>query len=433
MKILVVDDNNFSLMYTKNTLIENNINAAPILCDSGKKALEILNATDIDILLLDIVMPDMTGIEVLKKIKADDRFKEMQIIMITSVTDRGTLKECFDLGANDFIVKPIELVEFTARINAAIRARESSEKLENALELTLKQNRKLNEVTRKLKETQSFLIQSEKLAAIGELAAGVAHEINNPMGFISSNFETMTKYIDKFKKLYQAYDHLLENINFTEEENHKDILQEKYSVIEYMENNRIAYVIDDLDDLLKDTRDGIDRVTKIIQSLRRFGRSNVEEEFSWNDLEEIIEESLLITNNETKYSADIQRSYQGLIPVFCNRVQLGQVMINIIINAAHAIKSRHTDERGLITVKTYSEAEKHIIEITDNGPGIRKEIIGKIFDPFFTTKDVGQGTGLGLSICYDIIVNKHKGELLVTSKENMGASFFIKLPLVEHR
>lgn len=428
MKVLMVDDNNFSLQVAKNALVEGRVNCEILLCTSGWRALEVLKSEEIDVVLLDIIMPEITGIEVLKQIRSNPDNKDIQIIMLTATTDRTYLKECFDSGANDFISKPLEPIDFIARINAAFRVREYHNRLNKALRLTIKQNQELSDMTKKLKEVQFFLIQKEKMAAIGELAAGVAHEINNPMGFISSNFETLTQYINKFKDLIEKYRGFISRID-EEKGNFDDLTGEKALITGLEKAYHLDFVMSDLDDLIKDSREGIDRVTKIVQSLRRFARTGMDEEFNYNDIGEIIEEALMITKNEAKYSTDIEKEFSELQPVYCNRGQIGQVIINMIMNAVQAIKSQQRSDRGHIRVKTYVEDHWVVVKISDDGPGIKEEIIGKIFDPFFTTKEVGEGTGLGLSICYDIIVNKHKGELNVNSCVNKGTDFFIKLPV----
>lgn len=428
MKILMVDDNNFSLQVAKNALMEGKVNCEIILCNSGWEALELLKSEEIDVILLDIVMPEITGIEVLKKIRKNPDYKDIQVIMLTATTDRMSLEECFDSGVNDFISKPLESIDFIARINVAIRVREYHNELNKALSLTMKQNQELSDMTQKLKEAQFFLTRKEKMAAIGELAAGVAHEINNPMGFISSNFETLTQYVNKFKTMIEKYQGFISRID-EEKGNFDNIFREKALMLGLEKAYHLDFMMSDLDDLIKDSREGIDRVTKIVQSLRRFARTGMEEEFSYDDISEIIEEALMITKNEAKYTTDIDTDFSDMQLVYCNRGQIGQVIINMIINAVQAIKSQQRSDRGHIGVKTYLEDHWLVIKISDDGPGIREEIIGKIFDPFFTTKEVGEGTGLGLSICYDIIVKKHKGELSVNSKENEGTVFFIKLPV----
>ncbi|WHH59013.1 response regulator [Petroclostridium sp. X23] len=428
MKILMVDDNNFSLQVAKNTLIEGKINCEIVMCNSGYKALEILESEDIDIILLDIIMPEITGVEVLKQIRMNPHNKDIQILMLTATTDKFSLKECFDSGANDFINKPIEPIDFIARVNAAIRVRKYHKELNRMLALTMKQNQELNEMTKKLKEAQLFLIQKEKMAAIGELAAGVAHEINNPMGFISSNFETLVQYISKIKNMIKRYREIIDKID-DPEDNYDKLIEEKAAILELENAVHLEFVISDLDDLIKDSREGVERVTNIVQSLKRFARTGLEDDFNYHSIDEIIEEALMITRNEVKYFADIKMELCDLDPVYCNRGQIGQVIVNMVINAVQAIKSQQRQEKGCICINTYMEDDNIVIKISDDGPGIKEEIMAKIFDPFFTTKDVGEGTGLGLSICYDIIVNKHKGQLSANSNINEGTDFFIKLPI----
>lgn len=430
MKILMVDDNNFSLMMAESALKVGKVNCEIFLCNSGWRALEILKVEGIDIVLLDIIMPEITGIEVLKQIRSNPVYQDIQIIMMTATSDPTSLKECFDSGANDFIRKPLEQVDFIARVKAAYRVRKYHKELVKALDLTIKQNQELSDLAIKLKEAQNFLIQKEKLAAIGELAAGVAHEINNPMGFISSNFETLTQYINKFKILIEKYRKLIAGFDERKVE-YDELFKEKEKILDLEKVYNLDFIIRDVDELINDSNEGIERVTRIVQSLRRFARTEMEEEFSFNDIEEIVEEAFMITKNEAKYTTDIIKDFSDIKNVYCNRGQIGQVIINMIMNTVQAVKSQQRSDRGHIWVKTYTEDHWMVIKVSDDGPGIREEIINNIFNPFFTTKDVGEGTGLGLSICYDIIVNKHKGEIDVKSEVNKGTDFFIKLPLTE--
>ncbi|NSW92452.1 MAG: response regulator [Firmicutes bacterium] len=428
MKILIADDSAVYLQVAKNTLIEGNVKCDIILCDSGLKTLDTLQKDVIDIILLDIVMPGLTGLDTLREIRKNKVFDDIQIIMFTSLNDKDTLKECFECGANDFICKPIEPVEFIARINAAIRARTNDIALKKVMNSLHTKNQELLETIRKLEETQFQLVNKEKLAAIGELAAGIAHEINNPMGVVSSNLETLNQYIGKFKTIIGEYRKLIQEIK-TRKTDYLKIF-EKIREISLLEDTlHFGFIYDDIEELIKDSREGASRVTTIIQSLRKFARTEFEEVFYYYDINEIIEEVLLLVKYESKYVADIEENLCELPLIFCNRDQIGQAIMNIIVNAVQAIKSQKRCERGRITVKTYLKDEYIVIEIADDGPGIDSKIVGKIFDPFFTTKKIGEGIGLGLSVSYDIIVNKHKGELTAVSEVGKGTMFKIKLPV----
>ena len=195
----------------------------------------------------------------------------------------------------------------------------------------------------------------------------------------------------------------------------------------------MAFIMEDLEGLMADTREGVQRVAEIVKTMRNFARSGEQEEKGWVILNDLIRQSMMMLQNESKYVADVEFREQEEIDIFCNQGQIGQVLVNIINNAIQAIRSQEKSERGRITIGLGRVEEAANIIISDNGPGIPKEYMSKIFDPFFTSKKVGDGTGLGLSISYDIIVNKHGGTLTAHSEEGRGAIFDILLPLHFHQ
>jgi len=273
---------------------------------------------------------------------------------------------------------------------------------------------------------QSQLVQSEKLASIGQLAAGVAHEMNTPVGFVASNFETLENYMKKIKELLQMYGELLGEIEASE----KTELSDKANTISKSQNDmKIDFILKDLPGLFNDSREGIDRVTSIVQNLRDFSRIDQFGNPDKYNINDGIKATLIVAQNEIKYDADVKTELSEVPLIFCNAGQINQVLLNILINAAQAIKSPERDNKGTITIKTYVTDDDVVCEISDDGPGIEPDKLSKIFDPFFTTKPVGKGTGLGLSVSYDIIVIKHNGKLIVNSAVDEGTKFTIKLPL----
>jgi signal transduction histidine kinase len=288
----------------------------------------------------------------------------------------------------------------------------------------------LEKANQELKEMQSQLVQSEKLSSIGQLAAGVAHEMNTPVGFVASNFETLENYMRKIKELLQMYDELLEKIETSD----KAILLDRVDAISKSRNEmKIDFILADLPVLFNDSREGVDRVTSIVQNLRDFSRIDQPENFDIYNINDGIKTTLIVAQNEIKYVADVEMELSEIPEIFCNTGQINQVLLNILINAIQAIKSQERNDKGKIAIKTYAMDGNVVCEISDDGPGIEPDGLEKIFDPFFTTKPVGQGTGLGLSISYDIIVNKHRGILLVDNSVGKGTKFTIKLPINEKR
>ncbi len=277
-----------------------------------------------------------------------------------------------------------------------------------------------------LKEMQSQLVQNEKLASIGQLAAGIAHEINNPMGFVSSNFSTLKKYIACIMTMCEVYDQLLSSLESTPS---LDLATELKKIQGVREEMQIDYIFEDIPELFKDSSEGMKRVTQIVKNLRDFSRIDQVEDFSFCDLTEGIQSTLVVSKNELKYAADVITNFAEIPEIYCNSGQLNQVFLNILVNAAQAIDHQGRPDKGTIEIKTSCDDSFVICQISDNGPGIPQDNLSRIFDPFFTTKPAGKGTGLGLNLSYDIVVNKHKGQLLVDSQADNGTTFTIKIPV----
>ncbi len=286
-------------------------------------------------------------------------------------------------------------------------------------------NEELQNTNRQLKEMQSQLVQSEKLASIGQLASGVAHEINNPLGFVSSNFSTLEKYLGTITPLLTSYDAICGKFQNGQ---YDTLLKEIADITAIKEKEQVDFILDDIPGLFSDSREGIRRIIQIVKSLRDFSRIDQPEDFSIFNINQGIQATLVVAQNELKYAVIVKTQYGDIPEIFCNSGQLNQVFLNILVNAAQAIMEQHRRERGTISIRTYMTDDYVCCDIADDGPGIPEENLSKIYDPFFTTKPVGQGTGLGLNLSYDIIVNKHKGRLLVDSNVGQGTKFTIQIP-----
>lgn len=427
MKVLVVDDSHFNLSVAKRYLEDIPEVTQILLCDDPRQAQSIIDEYGIDILISDLMMPAITGFELLELLRADKKYDDIPIIMLTSIDDTESYKKCFELGAFDYINKPINTIELHSRLKVAIESKNNSNNLKALLEVTKRQNEELKEINAKLTEAKFSLVQSEKMAAIGQLAAGIAHEINNPMGFISSNFDILHKYFNKLSEYLVLVNNKLNNDYGSSPTLSTDEivgLNAKYKEL------KLDYIMKDMDSLFSDTFSGIQRITDIIKSLRIYARSSKDNEKATENFLDLIKQVILIANNEVKYVAKIELNIPDDIIVHCNRVQIGQVFVNIIVNAAQAIKTQNRSTLGTISIKARQIEDEVIIEIADDGPGIPEENMLKIFEPFFTTKEIGQGTGLGLSISYDIIVNKHQGSIDVSSELGKGTTFTIILPII---
>jgi signal transduction histidine kinase len=271
-----------------------------------------------------------------------------------------------------------------------------------------------------LGSVQTQLLQSEKLASIGQLAAGVAHEINNPVGFISNNMEVLQEYVGNYTKILRV----IEQIKIQMDSG--DMEKVKATIIELKkleEDINLDYMMSDVNKLLEQSSRGLERIRKIVLDLKTFAREDKTEATELIKVEEVIDSILSIVQSEIKYKAELIKEY-GNTPLIKGSAQrLGQVFINLLVNASHAI-----EDRGKIIIKTYQKDQYVCINVTDTGKGIASEDMKKIFDPFFTTKPVGQGTGLGLSVSYEI-VKKHGGEIRVESKIGEGTTFMVMLPI----
>lgn len=426
MKILVVDDSSFYLSMVNKYLQEIPSVTEVFLCSNPHEVISIVDTNNIDILIMDVIMPELSGFDLLKTLRADKKYDDIPIIMFTSLNDLESYKRCYELGASDFISKPINIIEFHARLKVAIQSKTSSNDYKQLIEITRKQNLNLMEMNAKLTDTKFHLVQSEKMAAIGNLAAGIAHEINNPMGFVSSNFEILKKYFSKLSEYIRYIHETYDGINPKDPASYADLTAQ---VLEKHKQLKIDMILDELSGVLSDSEDGVKRVTAIVQSLRVFARSVQDDEKDTYSLIDIINQVMLISNNEIKYVAHVHLSIPEDIILYCNKVQIGQVFINILVNAAQAIRSQQRSDMGTITIIAEKSAKMIAVHVIDDGPGIPEEYLLKLFDPFFTTKDIGQGTGLGLSISYDIVVNKHNGTIDVSSEPGKGTEFIVKLPI----
>lgn len=430
MKILIVDDEKFNLSIANDFIKKSNIECEVTLCNDSTEVENLVREKNFDIILLDIVMPKMNGIEVLKQIRSKHEYNNIQVLMLTSLTDSDSFKKCFENGADDYINKPIKEIEFFARLKAAIKTRNNAVILKEMFERIKKQNNELKVLNKTLQDTQFQMIQKEKLAAIGELAAGVAHEINNPLGYLGSNLETLAKFIIRIQTMTIEYKDFIKIINSDEgliEE--YNISEELSSIKEKEKNLKIDFVINEIGEIIKDSKDGVQRVSKIVNSLQNFAKTGYEGEMISNDLNIIVDEAILLLRNDLKSIANIEKEYDNISHVVCNRGEIGQVLLSLLTNSLQAIKSQNR-EVGNIIIKTFKENDYVCCSIWDDGPGIEADILNKIFDPFFTTKEIGSATGIGLSISHEIIVKRHNGIFDVESALGEGTKFTFKIPSV---
>ncbi len=407
--ILVVDDDPGDLA-TLGMLLEPyfEVLAAP----SGERGLQIAaGAGKPDLILLDVLMPDMNGYTVLAKLRDNITTRDIPVIFITGQNSIEDEERGLELGAVDYITKPYSPPVILARLHTQLELKAARDRLKN-------QNAYLEaELARRLKENQKVqmqLLQSEKLAAIGLLTAGIVHEINTPVGFVKANLKYLDGCLRDFFRLFDAYEEF-ENIfaaNATELAKIRDLKQRL----------EVSMLREDIGQLISESREGLARVEQIVADLKNFSRMD---SMDWQkaDLHKGIESTLNIVWNEIKYHCTLHKNYGDIPDIYCIPSQINQVFLNLLINAAQAIP-----KKGEITIHTGQSGDEIFIAIADTGSGIPAENLSRLFEPFFTTKPVGKGTGLGLSIAYSI-VQKHKGRLEVDSIVGKGTTFTVWLPV----
>lgn len=427
-RVLVVDDD--PILRTQLKRLASKFVSEIEVAGDGKEGLALWRQWKPDVIVTDIFMPEMNGLEMSEAIRAED--SDAQIIVITSDKDSDSLLHALSIGVERYITKPIDMHLLIDAISKCVRDRQQTEELRltrqvaaltEALQKQLEEKKKVEEALRKEKDEQQVLIarleeahnqllQSEKMASIGQLAAGVAHEINNPVGFVNSNLGALQKYIDSLLRLIAAY----------EEHDGEIASQSRESLKALKREIDIDFLRDDIKELMAESQGGLQRVKRIVQDLKDFSHVG-DSELQWANLESGLESTLNVVWNELKYKAEVVRDYGAIPEVECIPSQLNQVFMNLLVNAAQAIK-----DHGVITLRTRQLGDDVCVEIADTGSGIPPEIINRIFDPFFTTKPVGSGTGLGLSITHGII-RKHGGRIEVDSEPGMGTTFRIVLPI----
>ncbi len=272
-------------------------------------------------------------------------------------------------------------------------------------------------LSKKLSFAEQQLVQSEKLSSIGQLAAGVAHEINNPIGYVFSNFGTLERYLISLFSMLDAYERAEPELT----DGHT-----RASLMALRRDIELDYLKQDVPALMRESKEGISRVRKIVQDLKDFSHVDATLDWQFIDLTSCIDSTVNVAHNQIKYQAQLVREYMPTPEIQCHASELNQVIMNLVVNAAQAIDG----PGGIVTIKTGTEGDKVWFEVSDNGAGIDTKTMGRIFDPFFTTKPIGQGTGLGLSISYGI-VRKHHGEFKVRSELGKGSSFRVILPRVQ--
>ena len=413
--ILIVDDNSTNLSVLSKALKLDGYKIRMAM--DGEDALAQVERNSPELILLDIDMPKMDGFETCRRLQANPATQGIPVIFMTALADTDNKVKGLSLGAVDYITKPFEQEEVLARVKVHWRLKRLTDTLEQ----------QVAERTQALQQAQLQLVQQEKLSALGQLVAGVAHEINNPVGCIVGNINPLQDYINDLFAIINLYEEKFpqRDVEFEEE----------------LEAFALDYVQDDLPKLIQAMQNGGECIRKISTSLRIFSRADFAEKTAFN-LHEGIDSTLLILKyrlkaNEQRPAIEIVKEYGNIPDVQCFPGQLNQVFMNLIANAIDALDEGNGERRfeeiaanpNRITIGTETTSEEVIIRISDNGMGMPEAIKRRIFEQGFTTKGVGKGTGLGMAIARQIVEEKHGGTISCSSEPGKGTEFAIVLPV----
>lgn len=426
--ILVVDDtlDNINLLATMLTEIGYKVRKAL----SGQMALMGVQAAPPDLILLDISMPEMNGYEVCEKLKASEQTRDIPVIFLSALDNVLDKVKAFSIGGVDYITKPFQLEEVVVRVENHLTIRrlqkqlsEQNSLLKKSEALEREKSQQLEITLRKLQQTQAQLIQSEKMSSLGQLVAGIAHEINNPINFIYGNLSPIEQYSISLLLLIQQYQ--------------QELPTPSAAIQELAESHELEFLKEDLPALLVSVKSGVQRIRDLVLSLRSFSRLG-EAEVKKVNIHDGLDSTLVILQHRLNAQSNrpaimLEKEYSKLPEVECYAGQINQVFLHILNNAIDALEKVNWEtslSSPKIRICTQLIDSSHIaIAISDNGIGIKESLQKKIFDPFFTTKKIGSGIGMGLSISYQIVVESHGGELFCESMSEQGTTFNIILPL----
>ena len=414
--ILIVDDTPDNIRFLSTILLEQGYTVRKAI--NGRMALTAAKTVLPDLILLDINMPGMSGYEVCEKLKQDGQTHSIPIIFLSALDEVEDKIRAFQTGGADYITKPFQLEEVLVRIQNQLTIRRLQTKLQS-------QNGELKAALSSLQKTQSQLVQKEKMAILGQLVAGIAHEINNPVSFIAGNLKPARKYIEDLLELITLYQ--------TEYPEPSQTIQKLVHEID------LEFLYADLQKLMDSMHAGADRIRSVILALRIFSRLG-EAEFKPIDIHKGLDSTLLLVqhrlNSEVKGKAiQVVKDYGHVPLITCYASQINQVFLNLLNNAIDALKSMVEGEHYPLDSPTIwisteaKDSEAVTIKIKDNGPGLSEEMQSRLFEPFATTNPTGGCKGLGLSTCHQIVVEMHKGQLICHSSPGQGAEFIVEMPL----
>lgn len=406
-RVLIVDDSTTVRKAVSKLLISN---YDCYEAQNFSEAFEHLKKRQIELVITDVIMPGLSGVELLCKIV--ESYPQTAVIVLSGVDRPQRALEAVRLGAFDYLIKPCDDDVLLSTVSRALERRNlivNANKYKAALEA---RNEELVRGKAQLERLQAQIVQNEKMASIGQLAAGIAHEINNPVAFVSGNLDFLGDSIRSLLKLVDAYEWA-------------DSESAGTAAVELKKRIGFGQMVADLNEAIADCQVGVERVRDIVQNLRTFSRLD-EAEFKKTDLHEGLDSTIrLLSRYFSGGKIALKREYGEIPQIDSFPAQLNQVWMNLLVNAAQSIGARS----GEVGIKTTNEAGTVVVSITDTGVGIGRNDLNRIFDPFFTTKPVGEGSGLGLSIAFGI-VEHHGGRIEVESQIGHGSTFNVFLPLV---
>ncbi|EKD33723.1 MAG: Multi-sensor signal transduction histidine kinase [uncultured bacterium] len=427
-EILVVDDIAANLKLLTDILTGQGYRVRP--ATGGQLALRSVAFRLPDLILLDVTMPDMNGYEVCQALKSEEKRRDIPVIFISALDATKDKVRGFAAGGVDFITKPFQAEEVLARVETHLALRRMQQQLEMQNAQLLQASAERIKAQQEREQLHARLLQAQKLESVGQLAAGIAHEINTPAQFISANVNFLSEAFAALSQLIGTLLELLASVKKgTVTEGQIKANEEILARLDW------DYLKEEIPGALIQSAEGIQRVTSIVQAMKEFSHPGGKQKVN-TDLNRIIETTITVSRNEWKYVATVTTDLDpALQPVPCLADEMGQVLLNLLVNAAHAIEhrlGRNPDgKKGKITLTTRQHDQYVEIGVNDTGAGIPEHIRDKIFDPFFTTKEVGKGTGQGLTIAYDVITNKHNGTIVFETETNVGTTFIIRLPRMQ--
>lgn len=422
MHILLVDDNPNNLKVLAEAI--RGCEWKALMASDGESAIEQAEYALPDLILLDVMMPGIDGFETCRRLKANGITQNIPVIFMTALSDALDKVKGLEIGAVDYITKPFQQEEVIARLKLHLKISHLARTLEQQVE---ERTSELSKSLQQLQDTQLQMIQSEKMSALGNLVAGIAHEMNNPLGFISATLKQAKPNIRDIIEHLKLYQEQLPNPN--------------QAIIDHAEEIDLDFCIEDLTKMIDAMSMACDRITNISNSLRTFSRGDRDYKQAFN-LHEGLNSTILILKHrlkaqEKRPAIEVFTEYSNIPPVECFPGQLNQVFMNILANAIDALdESNHgrsfediTAHPNQIKITTVAEVQQVKIIIADNGIGMSEQVKQRIFDNLFTTKDVSKGTGIGLAIAKQIIVDKHNGTIECDSSPGEGTKFTITLPV----